>query len=276
MSDQLQLRRGTTAENSAFTGAEGEVTVDTDKHTVVIHDGVRAGGYPQTNELTVDSRVFLFDDDVSGGSVADAYVLAPETNTIRPEQYIDGLYLSFVTNNANTGAATANFNGLGAKDIKKPGGGDPDAGEVNDRVTLIYDEANDWLELQLFQEFDPATAKTNKVQEYTAAQRGNVPSLTSTSNSIAIDLAVSNNFSHTLSENTTLAAPSNAVEGQSGVITITQDAATARTLAYNTFWDFGGGDVPAVSTALSSVNTFVYYVNAGGASATCNLIGDVS
>jgi hypothetical protein len=42
----LQLRRGTTAEHSTFTGLVGEVTVDTDKDTIVIHDGVNAGGYP--------------------------------------------------------------------------------------------------------------------------------------------------------------------------------------------------------------------------------------
>jgi hypothetical protein len=42
----LQLRRGTTSEHSAFTGLVGEVTIDTDKDTIVVHDGVTAGGIP--------------------------------------------------------------------------------------------------------------------------------------------------------------------------------------------------------------------------------------
>ena len=42
----LQLRRGTTAEHSAFTGLVGEITVDTDKDTIVVHDGSTAGGIP--------------------------------------------------------------------------------------------------------------------------------------------------------------------------------------------------------------------------------------
>ena len=42
----IQLRRGTTAEHSAFTGLVGEITVDTTKDTIVVHDGVTAGGYP--------------------------------------------------------------------------------------------------------------------------------------------------------------------------------------------------------------------------------------
>ncbi len=42
----IQLRRGTTAQHASFTGLVGEVTVDTDKDTIVVHDGVTAGGYP--------------------------------------------------------------------------------------------------------------------------------------------------------------------------------------------------------------------------------------
>ena len=42
----IQLRRGTTAQHATFTGLVGEVTVDTDKDTIVVHDGVTAGGIP--------------------------------------------------------------------------------------------------------------------------------------------------------------------------------------------------------------------------------------
>jgi hypothetical protein len=46
MAFAIQLRRGTTAQHSTFTGLEGEITIDTTKDTVVVHDGVTAGGYP--------------------------------------------------------------------------------------------------------------------------------------------------------------------------------------------------------------------------------------
>jgi hypothetical protein len=45
MATILQLRRGTTVQHSSFTGAEGEVTVNTTKDTVVVHDGTTAGGF---------------------------------------------------------------------------------------------------------------------------------------------------------------------------------------------------------------------------------------
>src|SRR6056300_1040341 len=40
----LQLRRGTTAENDAYTGSVGELTVDTDLNKLRLHDGSTAGG----------------------------------------------------------------------------------------------------------------------------------------------------------------------------------------------------------------------------------------
>ena len=46
MAKLLKLRRGTTAQHASFTGAEGEVTIDTTKDTVVVHDGSQAGGKP--------------------------------------------------------------------------------------------------------------------------------------------------------------------------------------------------------------------------------------
>tara|TARA_X000001388_G_scaffold77524_1_gene78767 strand:+ start:237 stop:1400 length:1164 start_codon:yes stop_codon:yes gene_type:complete len=46
MATTLQLRRGTTTQHNSFTGAVGEVTVDTTKDVVVVHDGSTAGGIP--------------------------------------------------------------------------------------------------------------------------------------------------------------------------------------------------------------------------------------
>ena len=45
MPTALQFRRGTTSQNNSFTGAVGEVSVDTDKDTLRVHDGSTAGGF---------------------------------------------------------------------------------------------------------------------------------------------------------------------------------------------------------------------------------------
>ena len=50
MATQLKIRRGTTAEHASFTGAEGEITLDTTKDTLVAHDNYTAGGRPMLRE----------------------------------------------------------------------------------------------------------------------------------------------------------------------------------------------------------------------------------
>jgi hypothetical protein len=50
MATQVQWRGGTTAEHATFTGAAREITVDTQKQTLVLHDGSTAGGRPLLRE----------------------------------------------------------------------------------------------------------------------------------------------------------------------------------------------------------------------------------
>lgn len=54
MAKQLQLRRGTTVQNDAFTGALGELTMDTEKKELRIHDGSTQGGVKVPTSATAD------------------------------------------------------------------------------------------------------------------------------------------------------------------------------------------------------------------------------
>ena len=58
MSKLLQLRGGTTSEHGSFTGAVREVTVDTTKDTLVVHDGSTAGGHALLKEGDVTNANF--------------------------------------------------------------------------------------------------------------------------------------------------------------------------------------------------------------------------
>lgn len=169
MSTQMQLRGGTTAENLLFTGAQREVTIDTDRHAIIVHDGVTAGGYAAATSPQVTNGTFYFNDNTGGGSASNAYILTPKSNTNTPTQYADGIQLGFVTTNANaTGPSTANFSTLGVKSIKYPGGIDPAAGDISGRVYLIYDAANGWFELQR-----KVTGAPPQVRVVTASVSGN-------------------------------------------------------------------------------------------------------
>jgi len=124
------------------------------------------------------------------------------------------------------------------------------------------------------QAYDANTAKTNTVQSFSVAQRGTPISLTSSSASIAVNLALSNNFSHALTENTTLANPTNIVAGQCGTIVFTQNASAAKTLAFGSYWKFPGGTAPTLTTTLSAVDTMAYYVESA-TRISCRMLGDV-
>ena len=59
MATQVQFRRGTTGQHSAFIGAVGEVTVDTEKKVVCIHDAITAGGFPLLKEDATNCNLAL-------------------------------------------------------------------------------------------------------------------------------------------------------------------------------------------------------------------------
>lgn len=58
MSKAISRRRGTTAEHAQFTGLDGELTVDTTKKVVVVHDGQTAGGHPMAREDHLHAGVY--------------------------------------------------------------------------------------------------------------------------------------------------------------------------------------------------------------------------
>lgn len=88
--------------------------------------------------------------------IANAYVLSVVGLKQGSPQYTDGFSASFITANANTGASTVNVAGLGVKEIKLEGGGDPISGDISGRVELSFD-----LVLDRFTLLNQKTAQTS-------------------------------------------------------------------------------------------------------------------
>lgn len=124
MATEIRRRRGTTVEHSTFTGAVGELTVDTTKKTVVVHDGITTGGYPLALESavtaispgvckkpasvggTVDAITATFSPAFASLAAAEGYVLAiplsgANTSTT-PTLAIDGLIAKTIVKGSNT------------------------------------------------------------------------------------------------------------------------------------------------------------------------------
>lgn len=150
MATQVQFRRGTTSQHGSFTGAVGEITVDTDKDTVVVHDGSQAGGFA-----------------------------LPSLKT------------------AQEFTKTQNFN----------------ATTLTDEATITWD------------------ASANQVT------------------------------SVTLTNNRTLAAATNQVDGGVYVLSVVQDGTGSRTLSFNSNYKFTGGSAPTLTTGANARDVIVFLSN---------------
>ena len=51
----IKIRKKTNAQTTSYTGVSGEVTIDTDKKVIVIHDGTTAGGFSLAREAQANS-----------------------------------------------------------------------------------------------------------------------------------------------------------------------------------------------------------------------------
>ena len=131
MAEQWRIRRGTNTENNAFTGALGEVTMDTDRNEVRIHDGSTVGGtiigrnyktnciteIPQdiklelnngTLTLKADSKVYV----PNGAGVFDEVTIASDLSySYSYGAYTLGLYYNPTTDNLEAYAKNAEVSG---------------------------------------------------------------------------------------------------------------------------------------------------------------------
>ena len=125
MAIQIQLRQGTTTEHNSFTGALGEVTYDTTKKTVVVHDGTTVGGTALAKVSEVPSLVPQATEAVAGkakiATTAIAQAGVNDTDIITAKKLRDALNAggnapcyaarAFVTFNASTGTPNVSASG---------------------------------------------------------------------------------------------------------------------------------------------------------------------
>lgn len=126
MATQVQFRRGTTAEHAGFTGAVGEVTVDTTLDTIRVHDGASAGGIrlAKYSEIPTSYDFTVVADDSAGLTIT-----ADGTNTLR---FAGGNSITTSTDSAGT----ISFALDKAIDVNEISSGDSTAIQINDAVNL--------------------------------------------------------------------------------------------------------------------------------------------
>lgn len=92
-----------------------------------------------------------------------------------------------------------------------------------------------------------------------ASVKETVQTLTSATNAIAVDASLGNIWNHILTENTTIAAPSNLKAGAIYKLIVTQHASAAKTFALNAVFKIKGSWVK--NPAVDSVDVLTFYTD---------------
>jgi hypothetical protein len=137
MSEQLQLRRGTGSQVASFTGAQGEVVVDTTNNRLVIQDGVTAGGFAaaRLSEVITNTRTSV-SDAAYAALAADrtiAYVALTVARTVTlpsASAYPTGTRLLVVDESGNCSTANAI--------TVYPNGSDRICGSTSTAINIAY------------------------------------------------------------------------------------------------------------------------------------------
>ena len=137
-----------------------------------------------------------------------------------------------------------------------------DTGVTATATELNY---NDVTTLGLSEASKVVTADANGVVTLDNGFSEEYAAVTSTSNTVSLNLQTANNFSHTLTEDTTVSFTNPAASGKVSAATlrVIQDS-SARAITWNSAIKWGAATAPTLSTASGAVDVFVFYTVDGG------------
>ena len=285
MAKQVQFRRGTTSQHSTFTGAAGEITVDTDKNTAVVHDGSTAGGVPlaKSSELTAKvesladlgvtaSAADLNTTDVTTlGTVeaskvvtadANGEVTFPDGDKLRIgtgsdlQIYHDGNH-SYIE---DQGTGRLYIRGDNDLFITNAAGTENKAGFTSDGNVQLFYNGN--------KKFETSSVGVDVTGEMLAdSYNETYAAVTSSSNATTVNCHAGNAFAHTLTENTTFTFINPPASGTaySFSIEIIQDAsASGFTVTWPASVDWPSATAPTLTATASAKDVFIFTTRDAG------------
>jgi hypothetical protein len=274
MSKLLQLRGGTTSEHSSFTGALREVTVDTTKDTLVVHDGSTAGGFaiPRTGaeivalvEGTSGSNTFTDADhtklnaveasataDQSDAEIRAAVEAATDSNVFTDADHtkLNAIEASATADQSNAEIKTAVE---AATSIALGGSPTTTTQSASDNSTKVATTA--YADAAIAALVDSSPAALNTLNELAAALGDDANYATTTTTAIGTKMPLAGGaFTGAVTTNSTFDGRDVAADG------VTADAALpkaggAMTGAITTNSTFDGRDVATDGTKLDNVST---------------------
>jgi len=120
MATEVQRRRGTASEHNTFTGAAGEVTVNTTNDSLHVHDGATAGGFEAMRADADNAQNDVITNDMLSLNANDGEIKKAINSDNAPPIYAC--------------RAWVNFNGTGTVSIRDSG----NVSSITDNVTGDY------------------------------------------------------------------------------------------------------------------------------------------
>jgi hypothetical protein len=238
MSKLLQLRGGTTSEHSSFTGAVREVTVDTTKDTLVVHDGSTAAGFALARESALTTTTALANAALakSGGALTGALTTNSTIDGVDIATR-DGVLTSTTataaaalakSGGAMTGAITTNstFDG---RDVAADGvTADAALPKAGGTVTGLVNMSDQILQRTVLKDY-------GETKVAMAAH--------------AVDLELGNVFTYTLSGGQTVTFTNPPASGTAGSFTMIVTNGGSATLTWPSSVDWPAGTAPALTAS---------------------------
>tara|TARA_B100001094_G_scaffold214934_1_gene208993 strand:- start:4781 stop:5716 length:936 start_codon:yes stop_codon:yes gene_type:complete len=178
----IQRRRGTAAEHGSFTGLAGELTVNTTRNTIHVHDGSTAGGH-ELSTIELDNL---------GTTAINAHLLVGSDNTVDLGSASAGFRNVFISGNLTVSGTTTTVDttNTSVKDTLMElnsgvsGANSADVGLfINrgsaDNVSFMWDESEDEFAFGVTSGEDGSTSGNVTIDSY-ANIHANIATLTAT------------------------------------------------------------------------------------------------
>ena len=243
MATSIRLRGGTTSQHSTFTGAAKEVTVDTDKNTIVVHDGSTAGGFPLVARDSSGNATFADNEKAIFGAGSDLQIYHDGTHSYISDQGTGNLRILGANISLTNPAANENYIIM----------------YENGAVEIMYDDVKKFETTSLGVDVNGEMLADSYNETYAA--------VTSSSNATTVNCHAGNAFSHTLTENTTFTFSNPPASGTaySFSLEIIQDAsASGYTVTWPSSVDWPSATAPTLTATASAKDVFVFYTRDGG------------
>ena len=179
MARQVQLRRGTTAQTSTFTGALAEITVDTDKDVVVVHDGSTAGGHPlsKTSDLGTAATTAASDYATAAQGTLAGTAVQPNDNATLGNVSVTSVAVTGTVDGRDIAADGTKLDGVEASaDVT-------DAANVTAAGALMDSEITNLTQVKAFDSTDYATSTQGSTADAALPKAGGAMSGAITTNS---------------------------------------------------------------------------------------------